>query len=196
MPNENNVNPSPVPPVGGAPSPARLPDGQARGEGQIEMTREELLDNWKRTAADFENYKKRRQQESAALLEAAKEMAAIRLLPSLQSLEQVLKFAPDDEKYKDWISGLKATILQLEKTMEEMGLKKIKALGEEFNHDLHEAVSEVESEQAGKVIEEVQPGFMLNDKVIIPAKVVVGKLRTMTNDDNNDRAVNSYSQQS
>jgi molecular chaperone GrpE len=140
-----------------------------------ELTKEELLDNWKRTAADFENYKKRKQQETSALLETAKEMAAIRLLPSLQSLEQVLHFAPADEKYKDWLSGLKATIMQLEKTMEEMGLKKIKSVGEEFNHDLHEAVSEVESDEAGKVIEEVQPGFMLNDKVILPAKVVVGK---------------------
>lgn len=142
-----------------------------------ELTNEELLNNWKRTAAEFENYKKRKQQESALLLEAAKEMAAIRLLPSLQSLEQVLHFAPEDEKYKDWINGLKATILQLEKTMEEMGLKKIKSVGEMFNHDLHEAVSEIESDEAGKVIEEVQPGFTLNDKVILPAKVIVGKKR-------------------
>jgi molecular chaperone GrpE len=140
-----------------------------------ELTKEELLDNWKRTAADFENYKKRKQQESAALLETAKEMAAIRLLPSLQSLEQVLKFAPNDDRYKDWIDGLKATIAQLEKTMEEMGLKKIKTVGEMFDHNLHEAVSEVESDEAGKIIEEVQPGFTLNNKVIIPAKVAVGK---------------------
>lgn len=137
-------------------------------------TQDELLENWKRAAADLENFRKRRESENKELLEFAKEMAAIKLLPSLQSLEQVLKFAPNDDKYKGWLDGLKATIAQLEKAMEELGLKKIKTIGEIFDHNLHEAVEELDGEDQ-VVLKEVQPGFMLNDKVIIPAKVAVGK---------------------
>lgn len=142
---------------------------------KIELTPEELLNNWKRTAADFENFKKRKEAESKELFEFAKEMAVLKLMPSLQSLEQVLFYAPDDEKYKDWLTGLKATILQLEKTMEELGVVKIKTIGEQFDHEKHEAVEEITGESPGKIVKELQPGFTLNNKVIIPAKVAVGK---------------------
>jgi molecular chaperone GrpE len=141
---------------------------------ELQAKNEELMNNWKRAVADFENFKKRREGEAREILEYAKEMTVMKLMPSLQSLEMVLKFAPDDEKYKDWLTGLKATIMQLEKTMEELGVVKIKTVGEQFDPTHHEAVEEVEGEK-GKVMKEVQPGFMLNGKVIIPAKVVVGK---------------------
>jgi molecular chaperone GrpE len=136
---------------------------------------DELMNNWKRAVADLENYKKRKESETKEVLEFAKEMTVMKLMPSLQSLEQVLKYAPSDDKYKDWLIGLKATILQLEKTMEELGVMKIKTVGEQFNHEQHEAVEEVEGEESGKIIKEIQPGFTLNNKVIIPAKVAVGK---------------------
>jgi molecular chaperone GrpE len=134
----------------------------------------EYMNNWKRTAADFENYKRRKESEGKELLEYSNSMTVMRLMPSLQSLEQVLKFAPNDDKYKDWLLGLKATIIQLEKTMEELGVFKIKTVGAPFDPGLHEAVEEKESDTEG-IIQEVQPGFTLNGKVIVPAKVVVGK---------------------
>ncbi len=140
----------------------------------IELSKEELLENWKRAAADFENFKKRKEAENAELVQFAKELTVSKLMPSLQNLEAVLKYAPDDDKYKDWLAGLKATIVQLEKDMEELGLKKIKTVGEQFDPGKHEAVEEVDGE-AGVVVKEIQPGFILNDKVIIPAKVAVGK---------------------
>lgn len=142
---------------------------------ELKGKNEELLNNWKRAAADLDNLQKRRVKENTELLEFAKEMTVMRLLPSLQSLEQVLKFAPNDEKYQGWLDGLKATILQLEKAMEELGLIKIKTIGEKFDHDLHEAVEEQEGNE-GMILREVQPGFSLHGKVVIPAKVVVGKV--------------------
>ncbi|MBX4188085.1 MAG: nucleotide exchange factor GrpE [Candidatus Doudnabacteria bacterium] len=141
---------------------------------EIKAQNKELMDNWKRTAADFENYKRRKESEGKELLEYSKEIIVMKMLPSLQSLEQVLKFAPTDEKYKDWLLGLKATIIQLEKTMEELGVVKIKTVGEQFDPNLHEAIEEQKSDEDG-ILKEVQPGFMLNSKVIIPAKVVVGR---------------------
>jgi molecular chaperone GrpE len=142
---------------------------------ELEAKNVELLNNWKRAQADFENYKKRKESENKEVLEFAKEMTVMRLMPSLQSLEQVLFYAPSDEKYKDWIAGLKATIQQLEKTMEELGVMKIKTVGETFDPEKHEAVEEITGQENGKIIKELQPGFTLNNKVIIPAKVAVGK---------------------
>lgn len=142
----------------------------------LKAQNKELMDNWKRTAADFENYKRRKETEGKELLEYSKEITVMKMLPSLQSLEQVLKFAPADDKYKDWLLGLKATIIQLEKTMEELGVVKIKTVGEQFDPNLHEAIEEEESDLEG-IVKEVQPGFILNSKVIIPAKVVVGKVK-------------------
>jgi molecular chaperone GrpE len=140
-------------------------------EGQIA----DLTDKWKRSLADFENYKKRREGETKEVLEFAKEMTVMRLMPSLQSLEQVLFYAPTDDKYKDWLQGLKATIQQLEKTMEELGVTKIKTSGEKFDPSRHEAVEEIEGGTSGIIAKEIQPGFMLNTKVIIPAKVGIYK---------------------
>jgi len=142
---------------------------------QLQAKNEELTNNWKRAVADFENFQKRRAGEAKEILEYAKELTVMRLMPSLQSLEQVLSFAPNDEKYKDWLLGLKVTIQQLEKTMEELGVVKIKTVGEPFDPTHHEAVEEIVGQSPGKVIKELQPGFMLNNKVIIPAKVAVGK---------------------
>lgn len=141
---------------------------------QLKSQNEEYLNNWKRALADFENYKKRKEVEGRELLEYSKEMTVVKLMPSLQSLEQVLKFAPTDEKYKDWLTGLRATIIQLEKTMEELGVVKIKTVGEQFDPHLHEAVEEIESDQPG-IVKEIQAGFTLNGKVMVPAKVVVSK---------------------
>jgi molecular chaperone GrpE len=141
---------------------------------ELEAKNTELMNNWKRAVADLENYKKRKEAEGPEMMVFAKEITVAKLMPSLQNLEQVLKYAPEDEKYKDWLTGLRATIMQLEKDMEELGVKKIKTVGESFDPSLHEAVEEKDGE-AGKILSEIQPGFTLNSKVIIPAKVVVGK---------------------
>lgn len=142
---------------------------------ELKTKAEEYLNNWKRSAADFDNYKKRKENEIPELVKYGKEMMVMQLIPSLQSLEQVLTHAPVDEKYKDWLTGLRATIIQLEKTMEEMGVFKIKTTGEKFDPNKHEAVEEIANDAPGVITKEIQPGFILNDRVIVPAKVVVGK---------------------
>jgi len=146
---------------------------------QLKAQVAELSDNWKRTAADFENHKRRSAVEKQEMLEYGKERIVTELMPSLQSLEQVLAFAPQDDKYRDWLLGLKATIMQLEKTMESLGVKKIPTVGQPFDPHLHEAVGEEESGSEG-VIKEIQPGFTLNGRVMIPARVVVGKKKAAT----------------
>jgi molecular chaperone GrpE len=134
----------------------------------------DVVNHWKLVTAEFENYRKRKELERKELVEFSKEITVAKLIPSLENLEQVLTYAPNDPKYQEWLQGLKATIQQLEKTMEELGVIKIKTVGQPFDHNLHEAVEEVAGSE-GEIIKELQPGFILNGKVIIPAKVAVGK---------------------
>ena len=136
---------------------------------------EEYLNNWKRTAADFENYKKRRDRENQELMQFAQEITVVKILPTLESLEQALRNAPQDQQFQTWSEGVIKIVQQLEKVLLEMGIEKIKSLGEKFNHELHEAVEMVDGGESGKIIEEVQAGYKLNGKVIRPAKVKVAK---------------------
>lgn len=137
---------------------------------------EDYLNSWKRTAADFENYKKRQEKEARELVRFAQEVTVVRILPTLESLEQALKTAPDDEKFKSWSEGVIRIVQQLEQTLLHMGIEKIKTVGEKFDPAIHEAVEQVVADQAaGIIVEEVQSGYKLNEKVIRPAKVRVAK---------------------
>lgn len=138
---------------------------------------EDYLNSWKRTAADFENYKKRREKEDRELVEFSKEVTVVKILPTLESLEQALKQAPEDETFQTWSQGVVGIVKELEKVLLELGIEKIKTIGEMFNHELHEAVEMVDDEEkeSGKIIDEIQAGYKVNSKVIRPAKVKVIK---------------------
>ena len=139
------------------------------------------LEGWKRAAADFENYKKRKEAENKELVEFAKEVTVAKLLPTLDSLEQALKHMPEagssefEKKYQNWQVGANGIVMQLDKVLEEMGVKKIEAKGKKFDPHFHEAVREVEGEEDQVVAEELQTGFELNGKVIRPSQVVITK---------------------
>ncbi|MCL5667017.1 MAG: nucleotide exchange factor GrpE [Patescibacteria group bacterium] len=198
-------------------------DGQITLE-KLQADLDSAMNGWKRTAADFENYKKRKEAESRELLEFAKEATVVKLLPTIDTLEQALRHLPEynpslnpspqkgressaanlrtgaeafsplrgdaesDEaerlqldsgfaaKYRNWQIGINGILLQLDKTLEELGVKKIEAVGKKFDPHFHEAVKEVESEEEdGVIIDELQSGFMLNGKLIRPSQVVVSK---------------------
>jgi molecular chaperone GrpE len=147
--------------------------------------------NWKRALADFENYKRRKEGENKELVEFAREVTVVKLLPTLDSLEQALKHAPlfplplgegqgegpeFGKKYQNWMNGINGIVVQLDKALEELGVRKIESLGKKFNPHFHEAVREVESEaDDGMVVDELQTGFELNGKVIRPSQVTISK---------------------
>ena len=155
---------------------------------QLQQDFENAMNNWKRTAADFENYKKRKEAENKELVEFAREVTVAKLLPTLDSLEQALKHLPEGEglrakgedefwqKYDQWQFGISGILSQLDKTLGELGVKKIEAIGKKFDPHFHEALKEVESEEEdGMVIDELQTGFELNGKVIRPSQVTISK---------------------
>ncbi len=143
------------------------------------------LGGWQRTQADFENFKKRKENEAQELVIFAREVVVAKILPTLDSLEQGLKHIPakDDAefstKFDVWKKGIDATLLQLDKALAEMGVTKIIAVGKPFDPNFHEAIREVPVTEIdgedGMVMEEFQTGYELNGKVIRPSQVSISK---------------------
>ncbi len=139
--------------------------------------RDECIEHLKRSQADLINYKnqeKRRMQEVVAY---TKEEFFLEILEILDNFNRAAAEAGKRKEEDELISGFLKIKGQLEGFLEKEGLKEIKAQGEEFDPYLHEAVETVhsESEETGKVIEEIQKGYLLGDKVLRPAKVKVVK---------------------
>lgn len=146
-------------------------------ERQVAEAKEEAQTNlagWQRTAADFENYKKREEAKQREIMDFAKEVTIVKMLPTLDTLQQGLKHAPQGVN-ETWLKGIEATLQQLDKVLVDMGVEKIEAVGKPFDPNFHEAVREVPGEQDGVVMEDLQTGYKINGKVIRPSQVVISK---------------------
>lgn len=130
-----------------------------------------------RLYAEFENFKKRSRREKLDLMDSAGSKTIKAILPVLDDFDRAQKQAESDEATKQvWDSGVGLIVKKLHKALEGQGLKKMSSTGEDFNADLHEAVTEIPSpDMAGKVVDTIEAGYTLNDKIIRHAKVVVGK---------------------
>ena len=135
---------------------------------------ERYLNNWQRAEADFNNYKKRADQERGEVARFANIALVLNLLPVLDDLERAFNSLPATLAQLTWIDGIRLIHRKLQAILEAQGLSEIKAVGESFDPAVHEAVSQGGGEE-GKVIEELQKGYKLHDRVIRPALVVVGK---------------------
>jgi len=135
---------------------------------------EKYLANWQRTQADFINYKKRAEQEKIETVEFANSTLILNLLTIIDDLERAFDSLPAQLTGFSWIEGIKLIYNKLKATLEAQGLTEIKAKGEPFNPHLHEAVMRQEGEE-GIVIEEIQKGYKLKNKVIRPSMVIVGR---------------------
>lgn len=136
----------------------------------------ELKDKYLRTLAEFDNYKKRTLKEKAELILNGGEKTVKAVLPVLDDFERALKDKSNDPKaIKD---GVTMIFNKFVKTLESLGVKKIDTTDKDFDTDFHEAVAMVPGmgdDKKGKVIDCVQTGYTLNDKVIRHAKVAVGQ---------------------
>jgi molecular chaperone GrpE len=131
------------------------------------------LAGWQRAQADFINYKKRSEQERQDLSKFANSVLILSLLPVLDDFERAFSSIPASTKKQSWLEGIKLIERKLWAILQAQGVSPIKALGEPFDPALHEAVRQ-DSGQEGIVIEEIQKGYLLEDRVIRPSKVVVG----------------------
>lgn len=135
-----------------------------------------LTDKFLRTAAEFENYRKRTLKEKAELILNGSEKTITAILPVLDDFERALADNTDDAKAIK--EGMELIFHKFVKVLEGLGVKKIETEDKDFDVDFHEAIAMVPGmgdDKKGKVIDCVQTGYTLNDKVIRHAKVAVGQ---------------------
>lgn len=135
---------------------------------------ESYLANWQRAQADFINFKRRTEQERNEVVMLASATLMLSLLPVLDDLERALESVSEKLSGFTWVDGIELIYRKLKATLEGHGLSEIKALGEPFDPNCHEAALYAEGE-VGKVIEELQKGYRLHDRVLRPSMVKVGK---------------------
>ena len=142
-----------------------------------EKNYEELWDRHLRLQADFDNYRKRSFKERVELIKYANEGLIMELLSILDNFALGVKAAEQKHDFALLHQGVDMISKQLHALLEAKGLKRIKALGEKFDPHLHEPLDVVEGDDSEEdvVCEEMQPGYLLNDRIIRPAKVKVKK---------------------
>ena len=140
---------------------------------------EELNDKYLRLYSEFDNYRKRTLKEKSEMSKTASEEVILSMLPVLDDFERALSvFEKLDDKSQSSISdGVTLIYNKFKNVLQQKGLKAIKSIGEPFDVDYHDALTTIPSpteELKGKVVDEIEKGYMLSDKVIRHAKVVVG----------------------
>ena len=141
-------------------------------------TIEEQKDKYLRLSAEFDNYRKRTMKEKAELIKNGGEKAISAILPILDDLERALQNMQKADDVKAMYEGIDLIYQKFLKGLSQEGLQKMEPVGEVFDTDYHEAVALVPApseDQKGKVLDCVQTGYKLNDKVIRHAKVVVAQ---------------------
>ena len=166
---------------------------QAATEETTELTGEELLqkqldeanekvasleDKYLRQVAEFDNYRKRTIKEKAELIKNGGEKAIESILPVLDDFERAIQNMSKDESAADMLTGVELIYNKFIGILKQNGLQKIETEGKDFDTDYHEAIAMIpapEESLKGKVLDCVQTGYILNDKVIRHAKVAVGE---------------------
>lgn len=158
--------------------PQATEEDNSTEEEKITQQLEELKDKYLRTVAEFDNFKRRTLKEKTELILNGGEKAITAILPIIDDMERAIENAHKQECVDAVEEGWELIYKKLLSTLEGMGVKKIKVENKDFDVDFHEAVAMVPGmgdDKKGKIIDCVQTGYTLNDKVIRHAKVAVGQ---------------------
>ena len=137
----------------------------------------EYLAGWQRARADFLNYKKAEIGRTKEIIEFANSNLILEILPILDNFDLIEKELPTDLNNNEYIKGIFQVKTQLEDFLKNQGIEQINCLDNKFDPNFQEAVEEVETKnkEPGIVIEEIQKGYLMNGKVLRPAKVKISK---------------------
>lgn len=139
---------------------------------------EEAKDKYLRLVAEFDNFKRRNAKERMELIQTAGKETIQAMLDVLDDSERAAKQLETETDIERIKEGVMLVFNKLKNTLQQKGLKRMESQGVDFDADLHEAITEIPAgseDMAGKVVDVIQPGYYLNDKLIRHAKVVVGK---------------------
>ena len=136
---------------------------------------EELTDRVKRQMAEFDNFRKRTEKEKASMYQIGAREVIEKILPVVDNFERGLATVPEEDATNPYAEGLEKIYKQLMAVLDELGVKAIEAVGQEFNPDFHNAVMHVEDEDAGEnvVVEEFQKGYLYKEQVVRHSMVKV-----------------------
>ena len=152
---------------------AQDPTATAKPEAELA----DLKDKYLRLAAEFENYKRRTTKERIDLFKTANQELMVALLPALDDFDRARNFTRDTDDASAVRESLEIIYNKLQKTLSQKGLVPMEVKGNSFDPDLHEAITQIPApseELKGKIVDEVERGYYLGDKVIRHAKVVLG----------------------
>jgi molecular chaperone GrpE len=135
----------------------------------------EYLDGWQRARAEFANYKKRVEAERALLQQTSNEALLLKLLPVVDDFERAFQTLPEDVADVLWVDGIKLILRKLQAILDSENVTPIEAIGQPFDPLLHQAVMQEETTEHpdGHVIEEMQRGYRLGERVLRPSMVKV-----------------------
>lgn len=144
----------------------------------LEIEVSEAKDKYLRLFAEFENFKKRNMRERLDLLKTAGQDTINKILPVLDDFDRAKKSAEDESSDEQLSEGILMVYNKLYAVMGNLGVTAMETTGEDFDPEVHEAITEISApseDMKGKIIDTIEKGYHLNDKIIRFAKVVVGK---------------------
>ncbi len=144
---------------------------------ECQKLKDEYLAGWQRARADLLNYKKEELERVGNLIKYAGESFILEILLILDNFEIAEKQLPENLKQNENVKGLLLIKNQIREFLKNQGVEEIKSLGEKFNPNFHEAMEEVEvkDKESGIILEEIQKGYKINDRLLRPAKVKIAK---------------------
>lgn len=149
---------------------------KTKKQDELAKQNSELLADLQRVQADFENYRKMVEGEKQAAMDAGRTKAVLNLLPAIDTIERAIAHIPEDIAEHSWVKGVGGLIKQLDKSLSQLKLQRIAAdKGTLFDPELHQAIQFDEAAEGEKevIAEELQPGYMLDGRVIRHAMVKV-----------------------
>lgn len=154
-------------------------NNEENNEVKLQNQIDTLNDKYIRLAAEFDNYKRRTSKERIELFASANRELMTALLPVLDDFDRAFKNTPDDRKNSDEVKGFQLIYNKMMETMKQKGLKPMdNTTGSEFDADTMEAITRIPApseDLKSKVVDEIERGYMLGDKIVRYAKVVVGE---------------------
>lgn len=142
---------------------------------KLEERLAELEEQRVRQLAEFENFRKRSEKEKSQMFEMGAKNVVEKILPVIDNFERGLMAVPDDDKESPFVQGMELVYKQILTTFEELGVKPIEAVGQEFDPNLHNAVMTVDDDtlESGTVAEEMQKGYLFKESVVRHSMVKV-----------------------
>ncbi len=143
----------------------------------LEAQAQEYLAGWQRAQADYANLKNDFENREKEIREYACAGLMAQMLPIYNHFKLALKHIPEKQKKQDWIVGIEHIQKQFQDFLRTQGIEEIKTVGEQFDPNRHEAVvcEENQEFESDRIFEEIQPGYLVDGKVLIPAKVKVSQ---------------------